>query len=148
MRGRVVEMGTRTVHRWLPLVVVALVACGGDGGPTEPPGPSVVDDALVGTWVGPIEEIEKSFGGVLQSGTMTMNLNADGSMSVSVSNPFIGPIDGGTWGVADGNEFGAIGSFGTFVSFDAPRSTTRLDGTWSALFSSGTFSVTNQGSDE
>ncbi len=28
MRGRVVEMGTRTVHRWLPLVVVALVGCG------------------------------------------------------------------------------------------------------------------------
>ena len=101
----------------------------------------MVDDALVGTWIGPIEETEKEFGGVLESGTMTMTLNADGSMSLSVSNPFIGPIDGGTWGVADGNEFGAFGSFGTFVSFEAPRSTTRLKGTWSGLFSSGTFDV-------
>ncbi len=42
MRGRMVEMGTRTVHRWLPLLVVALVAC---SSPVEPP-----PDSLFGVW--------------------------------------------------------------------------------------------------
>lgn len=131
---------------WLPLVMVALAACGNDDnrvGPS-PVGPSsAVDSALVGTWVGPIEG---SGGGMQASGTITLSLNGDGSMSaVSDTDPPFHPINSGTWSVSQ-NEFTARGPdvAGTLVQFVAPRSTTQLEGTWTAGSGSGTFAVTKQ----
>lgn len=131
----------RSARRWLPLVVVVvLVSCSDAGPPPEPP--LAVDDALVGTWVGPIELTNPPG---LQPGTMTMELNGDGSMSVSVDNPFYKPINSGTWGVS-GNEFSAVGpdTQGTEVLFTAPRSTTQLDGTWRTSGGQGNFGATKQ----
>ena len=134
----------RTSRMWLPLLVVALLACGDDDpvAPTPAPLPTV-DDALVGTWVGPIQGTPP--GGTQVSGTMTMNLNADGSMSVAIDNPAFHPINNGTWSVS-GSEFSASGADteGTVVSFLAPRSTTQLEGTFNAGAGNGTFVVTKQ----
>jgi hypothetical protein len=132
-------MNMRTARRLLPLVVLALVACGSNDDPAGPGERPVleVDAALVGTWVGPVE-------GPGAAGTMTMNLNADGSMSASITEPTFLPIESGTWGVS-GNVFNAEGlnTEGTLVSFTAPRSTTVLDGTWIAG-GTGTFRITKQ----
>jgi hypothetical protein len=136
---------------WPPLLMLALGACGGEGpaGPSpvgsSPAGPStgVVDSALVGTWVGPIEGNNGQ--GMEAAGTMTMALNADGSLSVRVSSSRFHPIDSGNWSVSP-TEFKATGTdlFGNLVYFNAPRSTTRLEGHWDSGAASGTFMVTKQ----
>jgi hypothetical protein len=101
-----------------------------------------VDAALVGTWQGTIEGGNESR---TASGDITMNLNADGSLSVRVDNPAYHPIDKGEWSVVD-DRFTALGidSVGGTVEFAAPRSTTRLDGTWRSGGGSGTYSVTRE----
>ena len=132
----------RRARSRFPLIVVALLACSSDDDPAAPPDPDpqpTVDEALVGTWVGPI--VESSTQG---SGIMTLILSSDGSMSATVTNPAFHPIPNGTWGVSEG-EFTATGADTTLgvVSFTAPRSTTRLTGTWSSG-ANGTFDVTKQ----
>jgi hypothetical protein len=76
---------------------------------------------------------------------MTMNLNADGSMSATIDNPAFHPIGNGTWSVS-GDDWRADGAdtMGTLVHFVAPRSTTQLDGTFNAGAGNGTFVATKQ----
>ncbi len=151
---RTLSLATRTLRMWPTVVLLGFAACGGGGGPVGPssPGPNaaaeptpswgVVDPALVGTWMGPIEG---SNGQVQASGTMTMTLNADGSMSVVVPASPFHPIDSGTWFVS-ASGFEAIGkdALGNVVSFVAPNPTAQLDGRWDSGSATGTFLVTKQ----
>ena len=126
-------------------VAVGLAACGGDdpAAPTPDPEPDpVVDPALVGTWNG---QVRGSGGGVSASADINIKLLEGGFISASVSNLPFHPIPSGTWGVV-GDEFRAsvTDSEGTAGMFEAPRSATRLQGTWTTGAASGTFDVTKQ----
>jgi hypothetical protein len=161
MRTTVGRRALRTSRKWrslsaagsrplIPVAAFALLACGagpdvvgpsaGSGSRAEPTG--TVDPDLVGTWRGTIAGGNATR---TASGEMTLTLNDDGSLSVRVDHSAYHPIDRGEWSVA-GDAFTALGidSTGGAVDFEAPRSTTRLDGTWSSGGGSGTFSVAKE----
>ena len=121
----------------IPLLI-GLLACSESTPP--PTQQSVVDPALVGTWVGMIQNPAAQ-----QSGTLTMMLNGDGSMSATVNNPIFNPVPNGTWNVT-GTQFNGRGNDtqGTLIIFQAPRSETQLSGSWNAQGTTGTFSVDKQ----
>jgi hypothetical protein len=127
------------------LVPLALAACGGDdpAAPEQPAAPDpVVDAALVGEWLG---RVQGSGGGISGAADIRFELDADGRMRASVSNLPFHPIPSGTWGVAEG-AFVAKGvdTGGSVVHFEAPYSTTHLQGNWKTGRAAGTFSVMMQ----
>ncbi|MGD8496701.1 MAG: hypothetical protein PVF05_10955 [Gemmatimonadales bacterium] len=133
------------VHTLAPLVLLAAIACGGSdpAGPAPPSEPDpVVDPALSGVWLG---TIRGSGNGMSGSANIRFELDASGFMSVSVSNLPFHEIPSGSWGVVN-DEFRASGTDteGGRPSFAAPRSETRLQGTWQSAGSSGTFDVTKE----
>lgn len=99
----------------------------------------VIDPALVGTWVG---TVDGSFG----EADMTMVLESNGDMSAEGSTTLYCPMEA-KWEVLSG-KFKATGKDkcdGTSVTFDAPYSKTKLDGSWSAgSGNSGTFIAVKQ----
>jgi hypothetical protein len=137
----------KAMHSRLAILaaVIGFAACGGDD-PTSPapePEPDpVVDPALVGTWNG---RIQGSGGGMSGSADIQLKLLEGGFLSASVSNLPFHPIPSGSWGIV-GDEFraSATDSEGNTGTFEAPRSETRLQGTWRAGSGSGTFDVTKQ----
>jgi hypothetical protein len=109
----------------LAVMFLPLVAACSDDNPVAPL--PEVDAALVGTWIGPIEFAVESW-----TTTMTMNLNADGSMSVSLEAYPAAAIESGTWDVFE-DEFRARGTSENdgsvnWVTYVAPRSATQLMG--------------------
>jgi len=148
MPRRTTRTPSPTMKTWrvfAALAIAAQVACGGSGGPAGPSAvsPSApVDPALVGTWVGPIDVTN---GVVSVSATMTMTLRANGAVRVDGDSPRLHPFTG-TWQVSEG-QFLASGTdtHGTALQFQAPRSTSQLDGTVSGDGGiTGTFSTTRQ----
>lgn len=128
-----------------PLMVsLALVACLGCGDSAEEhTGPEVgdPDPELVGRWRG---TLDGSFG----AGTFEVRLNADASIS-DASSSVAGiqncPLRSNTvWGVQN-DLFTLVGTDcdGTVVTMEAPRSRSRLQGTWVGRPSgnNGTFDV-------
>jgi len=117
----------RIAHRLLPvLAVLALAGCDADD---DPGGPAA--EELVGTWVGPITRTDPGFEA---EDTITMILGADGQFSATTASEFaFGPIGNGLWGVT-GEIFTGTGldTSGKRVNFSAPRTTTDMEGAWSA----------------
>jgi len=127
------------------LLPLALAACGGDdpAAPEQPQTPDpVVDEALVGEWLG---VIQGTGGGMSAAADIRFELDAEGRMSASASNPPFHPIPTGSWGVAEGTFLAnGVDTDGSQVFFEAPRSTTQLKGTWTSCCGAGTFTINKQ----
>ena len=118
----------------------ALASCGGSGSSDVLDTPQVDTSTFVGTWGGLVDggSDPNSYG----SSRTTTILRADSTMSGTAENPNYCPITG-TWSVS-ATEYShtARDCGGTLIRAVAPRSPTRLTGTWTAGSGrSGTFTM-------
>ncbi|MEL6184689.1 MAG: hypothetical protein AAFU79_08710 [Myxococcota bacterium] len=120
------------------LIALSIAACGGEAEEA----PRSLDPALVGDWTGMTSAIDAA-GGTTQR--LTMSLRADGFMRAEgETGAFC--LSEGEWFVVDGQFRGVMTTscFGNTLSFRAPISSTRLDGTWSTNRAGGTFDVSKR----
>jgi hypothetical protein len=106
-----------------------------------------VEEAMVGTWQGPISGTWLN--GLQQTSTITATLFADGALSgTGVAGSLFACAVAGTWQIT-GTDLATtaqeVACNGTVITSKAPLSTTRLVGTWTASSgATGTFSYTKK----
>lgn len=121
------------------LLTLTVVTCSSSDEPEIPVEQGNIDPALVGTWLG---TVNGSFG----EAEMTMVLKNNGDASGEGSTDLYCPVNA-KWEVKASN-FIAKGNDecdGSAVTFTAPYSKTRLNGTWSSsVGNNGTFEIEKQ----
>ena len=127
---------------FLSIIVISfLLSCSKDEEEMESVEPTsqetVLDQAMVGIWEG-------SASGTYGNANITLELLDNGRAIVTSDSPSYCPIPGLEWFI-DGTKFKMEGNDScdnTLVSFDAPKSTSRLEGRWNASSgANGSFTV-------